>query len=198
MAIHLGALPTAIEAILRKFSGDMRPGDAIIMNDPYEGGMHLPNVITLTPAFSDGVLLGYAIAIAHHTDIGGHVPGSVPVNSVGEGVRIPSIRLQRGGVRDETLLTLIERNIRQPRDFFGDLEAQLSACRIGEKRLQAVAERYGNDVVLSTMDGLLDRSGRMARAAIAQWPDGDYSFEEFLDSDGLDGPQSRCTFTRRI
>jgi N-methylhydantoinase B len=201
MAIHLGALPTAIDAILRKFANDMRPGDAIIMNDPYEGGMHLPNVIILTPAFHNGELLGYAIAMAHHTDIGGHVPGSVPVNSrdvFGEGVRIPPMRLQRGNARDESLLTLIERNIRLPRDFFGDLEAQLSACRIGEKRLQAVAERYGSDVVLATMDGLLDRSERMARAVIAQWQDGDYSFEEFLDSDGLDGPPQRLKVTLRV
>jgi N-methylhydantoinase B len=201
MAIHLGALPTAIDAILRKFRGDMRPGDAIIMNDPYEGGMHLPNVIILTPAFSGERLLGYALVMAHHTDVGGHVPGSVPVNSrdvFGEGLRIPPMRLQRDGVRDETLLTLIERNTRLPRDFFGDLEAQLSACRIGEKRLLAVAERYGNDVVLGTMDGLLDRSERMARAVIKDFPDGDYSFEEFLDSDGLDGPPQRLKVTLRV
>jgi N-methylhydantoinase B len=201
MAIHLGALPTAIDAILRKFGDDMQPGDAIIMNDPYEGGMHLPNVIILTPAFCSGRLLGYALAMAHHTDIGGHVPGSVPVNSrdvFGEGIRIPPMRLQRDGVRDQSLLTLIERNIRLPRDFFGDLEAQLSACRIGEKRLLAVAERYEGDIVLATMNGLLDRSERMARAQISQWPDGEHSFEEFLDSDGLDGPPQRLKVTLHV
>jgi N-methylhydantoinase B len=201
MAIHLGALPTAIDAILRKFGHDMRPGDAIIMNDPYEGGMHLPNVIILTPAFANERLLGYALAMAHHTDIGGHVPGSVPVNSrdvFGEGLRIPPMRLQRDGMRDKTLLTLIERNTRLPRDFFGDLEAQLSACRLGEKRLSAVAERYGADIVLGTMDGLLDRSERMARAQIGQWPNGEYSFEEFLDSDGMDGPPQRLRVTLRV
>jgi N-methylhydantoinase B len=126
--------------------------------------------------------------MAHHTDVGGHVPGSVPVNSrdvFGEGIRIPPMRLQRDGVRDETLLTLIERNTRLPRDFFGDLEAQLSACRVGEKRLLAVAERYGLDTILATMEGLLDRSERMAHAQIARWPD--RPTEEFLDSDGMDG-----------
>ena len=201
MAIHLGALPSAINAILKKFGHDMRRGDAIIMNDPYEGGMHLPNVIILTPTFCGERLLGYSLAMAHHTDVGGHVPGSVPVNSrdvFGEGLRIPPMRLQRDGVRDESLLTLIERNTRLPRDFFGDLEAQLSACRIGEKRLLAVAERYGLDTVLATMEGLLDRSERMARAQIAQWPDGDYTFEEFLDSDGMDGGPQRLMVTLRV
>ena len=201
MAIHLGALPSAINAIVKKFGHDMRPGDAIIMNDPYEGGMHLPNVIILTPAFCGERLLGYSLAMAHHTDVGGHVPGSVPVNSrdvFGEGIRIPPMRLQRDGVRDETLLTIIERNTRLPRDFFGDLEAQLSACRIGEKRLLAVAERYGPDTILTTMESLLDRSERMARAQIAQWPDGDYSFEEFLDSDGMDGGPQRLMVTLRV
>jgi N-methylhydantoinase B len=201
MAIHLGALPTAIDSILQKFGDDMRPGDAIIMNDPYEGGMHLPNVIILTPNFSAGRLLGCSLAMAHHTDVGGHVPGSVPVNSrdiFGEGLRIPPMRLERDGVRDTTLLTLIERNTRLPRDFFGDLEAQLSACRIGEKRLNAVAQRYGCDTVLAIMDRLLDRSERITRAEIARWPDGEYSFEEFLDSDGMDGPPQRLRVTLRV
>lgn len=201
MAIHLGALPTAIDAILRKFGDDMRPGDVIIMNDAYEGGMHLPNVVILAPNFSAGRLLGYSVAMAHHTDVGGHVPGSVPVNSrdiFGEGLRIPPIRLERGGVRDTTLLTLIERNTRLPRDFFGDLEAQISACRIGEKRLDAVVKRYDCETILAAMTGLLDRSERMTRAEIARWPDGDYSFEEFLDSDGLDGPPQRLNVTLRV
>lgn len=201
MAIHLGALPTAIHAILRKFREDMRPGDAFIMNDPYEGGMHLPNVIILTPAFSADRLIGYALAMAHHTDVGGHVPGSVPVNSrdvFGEGLRIPPMRLEREGLRDTTLLTMIERNTRLPRDFFGDLEAQISACRTGEKRLNAIALRYGGDVMLATMDGLLERSERMTRAEIARWPDGDYAFEEFLDSDGMDGPPQRLRVTLRV
>ncbi len=201
MAIHLGALPTAIDAVLRHLGDDMRPGDVIIMNDAYEGGMHLPNVIILTPNFVSGRLLGYSVAMAHHTDVGGHVPGSVPVNSrdiFGEGLRIPPMRLERDGVRDTTLLTLIERNTRLPRDFFGDLEAQISACRIGEKRLEAVAKRYDCETVLAAMDGLLDRSERMTRAEIAKWPDGEYAFEEYLDSDGLDGPPQRLKVTLRV
>lgn len=191
MAIHLGALPTAINAILQKFGDDMRPGDILIMNDAYEGGMHLPNVIIMTPNFSGKRLLGYSMAMAHHTDVGGHVPGSVPVNSrdiFGEGLRIPPMRFERNGARDTTLLTLIERNTRLPRDFFGDLEAQISACRVGEKRLGAVAQRYDCETILATMEGLLERSERMTRAEIEKWPDGEYSFEELLDSDGLDGP----------
>lgn len=201
MAIHLGALPTAVEAILRRFGADLRPGDAVIMNDAYEGGMHLPNVIVLTPAFGCGEPLGYAVVMAHHTDIGGHVPGSVPVNSreiFAEGVRIPPMLLERGGERNHTLLEIIERNVRLPRDFFGDLESQLSACRTAERRLGALAQRYGNDVILAAMEGLLDRSERMARAEITALPDGDYGFEDYLDNDGMDGAPQRLAVIVRI
>jgi N-methylhydantoinase B len=200
MAIHLGALPSAVEAILGKFK-EMRPGDVYIMNDAYSGGMHLPNVILLAPCYASGELLAYAVTMAHHTDVGGHVPGSVPVNSrdvFGEGLRIAPMLLERNGERDRTLLSLIETNTRLPRDFFGDLESQVSACRTAEKRLAAIAGRYGNAIIAAAMDGLLERSERMARAEIAALPDGDYSFEEFLDSDGLDGPPQRLFVTLRI
>ena len=198
MAIHLGALPSAVESILGRFRDGMRAGDVYIMNDAYAGGMHLPNVILLAPCYAAGELLGYAVTMAHHTDVGGHVPGSVPVNSrdvFGEGLRIAPMLLERGGERDRTLLSLIETNTRLPRDFFGDLEAQASACRTAERRLAAIAARYGNAVVSAAMEGLLERSERMARAEIKQIPDGEYSFEEFLDSDGLDGPPQRLFVT---
>lgn len=202
MAIHLGALPSAVESILSRFPGEkMKPGDVVIMNDAYSGGMHLPNVILLAPCYASGELLAYAVTMAHHTDVGGHVPGSVPVNSrdvFGEGLRIAPMLLERDGERDRTLLSLIETNTRLPRDFFGDLESQVSACRTAEKRLAAIAARYGNKVIVAAMDGLLERSERMARAEIAALPDGDYSFEEFLDSDGLDGPPQRLFVTLRI
>ncbi len=205
MAIHLGALPTAVEAILKRFGGQLKPGDAVIMNDAYEGGMHLPNVILLTPAFHEGRLLGYAMVMAHHTDIGGHVPGSVPVNSreiFAEGLRIPPMFLEREAngkpQRNEVLLEIIERNVRLPRDFFGDLDSQLSACRTAERRLIALASRYGTDTVLAAQDNLLDRAERIARAEIAALPDGDYSFEDFLDNDGMDGPPQKLQVTIRI
>ncbi|HYL89934.1 MAG TPA: hydantoinase B/oxoprolinase family protein [Burkholderiales bacterium] len=202
MAIHLGALPSAVEAILARFPGSsMRPGDVYIMNDAYSGGMHLPNVILLAPCYASGALLAHAVTMAHHTDVGGHVPGSVPVNSrdvFGEGLRIAPMLLERGGERDRTLLSLIETNTRLPRDFFGDLESQVSACRTAERRLATIATRYGNGVLVAAMQGLLERSERMARAEIAALPDGDYSFEEFLDSDGLDGPPQRIAVTLRV
>jgi N-methylhydantoinase B len=201
MAIHLGALPSSVDSILNAFADQVQPGDVYIMNDPYEGGMHLPNVVLLAPTYANGELLGYAVTMCHHTDIGGHVPGSVPVNSrdvFGEGVRIPPMLLERDGERDRTLLTLIERNTRLPRDFFGDLDAQVSACKTAEKRLQAIADHYGNEIVLAAMDGLIERSERMTRAEISALPDGDYSFEDFLDSDGLGGPPQRLAVTIRI
>ncbi|MPZ44586.1 MAG: hydantoinase B/oxoprolinase family protein [Betaproteobacteria bacterium] len=201
MAIHLGALPSAVDAILRKLGAQLQPGDCAIMNDAYEGGMHLPNVILLTPCYAESDLLGYALTMAHHTDVGGHVPGSVPVNSrdiFGEGLRIPPMLLVRNGVRNDTLLALIEHNVRVPRDFFGDLESQVSACRTAEKRLQALSQRYGSHTILAVMEGLLDRSEKMARAEIAALPDGEYSFEDHLDNDGMDGPPQRLSVTIRI
>jgi N-methylhydantoinase B len=201
MAIHLGALPSAVETILAQLGADLRPGDCVIMNDAYEGGMHLPNVILLTPCFAGSERLGYAVTMAHHTDVGGHVPGSVPVNSrdiFAEGLRIPPMLLERDGERNRTLLTLIQKNVRVPRDFFGDLESQVSACRTAEKRLQALAARYGCPAILATMEGLLDRSERMARAEIMALPDGEYAFEDFLDNDGMDGPPQRLCVKIRI
>ena len=112
MAIHLGALPTAVAAMLKRFEGNLRPGDALIMNDPYEGGMHLPNIVIVTPIFCADELMGHAVAMAHMTDVGGHVPGSVPVNSrevFAEGLRIPPLLLERDGRRNETLMALIEK-----------------------------------------------------------------------------------------
>ncbi|MEK6711933.1 MAG: hydantoinase B/oxoprolinase family protein [Nitrospinota bacterium] len=201
MAIHLGALPTAVESMLRRFEGNLQPGDALILNDPYEGGMHLPNVVILTPIFVREEIVAHAVVMAHHTDVGGHVPGSVPVNSrevFAEGLRIPPLLLEREGRRDQTLLALIERNVRLPRDFYGDLEAQLTACRLGEKRLRALTGRYGADVLAITMENLLDRSERMARAEIAAIPDGTYTFEDWLDNDGQGGPPQRLCVTVRI
>ncbi|MBV9750363.1 MAG: hydantoinase B/oxoprolinase family protein [Acetobacteraceae bacterium] len=201
MAIHLGALPSAVDAILARFGAAMQQGDAFIMNDTYEGGQHLPNVVVLSPCFLGEALLGFAVAMAHHTDVGGHVPGSVPVNSrdiFGEGLRIPPMLLERAGQRDATLMTLIERNTRLPRDFFGDLDAQLSACRAAQLRLGAIARRYSAPAVLGTMQGLLERSELMTRAAIAAMPDGEYRFEDLLDSDGMDGPPQRLCVAIRV
>ncbi len=201
MAIHLGALPTAVEALLNRFGEDLRPGDALIMNDPYEGGMHLPNIVLLTPIFASEELIGHAVAMAHMTDVGGHVPGSVPVGSrevFAEGLRIPPMILEREGKRDRTLMTLIEKNTRLPRDFFGDLQAQLTAGRVGARRLQTLASRYGNDVIAAAMGGLLDRSERMAREEIAALPDGTYTFEDWLDNDGLDGPPQKLCVSVHI
>ena len=201
MAIHLGALPTAVAAMLKRFEGNLRPGDALIMNDPYEGGMHLPNIVLVTPIFCADELMGHAVAMAHMTDVGGHVPGSVPVNSrevFAEGLRIPPLLLERDGKRDETLMALIEKNSRLPRDFFGDLEAQITACRLGERRFSALARRYGNEVMRAAMAGLLDRSEKMARAEIAAMPDGVYPFEDWLDNDGMDGGPQRLFVTITI
>ena len=201
MAIHLGALPTAVAAMLKRFEGNLRPGDALIMNDPYEGGMHLPNIVIVTPIFCADELMGHAVAMAHMTDVGGHVPGSVPVNSrevFAEGLRIPPLLLERDGRRDQTLMALIEKNSRLPRDFFGDLEAQITACRLGGRRFSDLARRYGNEVMRSAMAGLLDRSEKMARAEIAAMPDGVYSFEDWLDNDGMDGGPQRLFVTVTI
>ncbi len=187
--------------MLNTFRDELTPGDVYIINDPYEGGMHLPNVVLLAPIFVGIDLLGHAVVLAHHTDIGGAVPGSVPVGSrevFAEGLRIPPMVLERHGARNRTLLTLLEKNVRLPRDVFGDLNAQITSCRLGEQRLQRLAAKYGLTAVQAAMTGVLNRSERMARAEIASLPDGDYTFEDYLDNDGLDGPRQVLRVTLRI
>src|SRR5712691_10124465 len=135
IAQHLGAIPEAMAAVLAKFGDDLNDGDAVIMNDPYHGGMHLPDIFMFMPLFFGCKRRAFAVVICHHTDVGGRVPGSNASDSTEiyqEGLRIPPLKLYDRGTRNDTLHALIERNVRVPDRVCGDLSAQYAACHIAE------------------------------------------------------------------
>ena len=187
--LHLGSVPTALREVLERFEGDIHPGDLFILNDPYAGGMHLPDVFIFKPIFCDGERLAFAATVCHHVDVGGRVPGSNASDSTEiyqEGLRIPPIKLYERGVRNDTLWQIIETNVRLPVQIFGDLRAQLAACNIAEKQFNELVDHYGIDVTKHYMHAVIDYAERMARAAIRELPDGAFSFEDWIDDDGIE------------
>jgi N-methylhydantoinase B len=186
---HLGSIPTALESIMRHFGNDMAPGDVFIMNDPFDGGMHLPDIFVIKPLYVEGRRLAFAATVCHHTDVGGRVPGSNASDSTevyAEGLRIAPLKMYEAGKRNDTLFTFIEKNVRVPVKVFGDLRAQLAACHIAERQFLDLVRRYGAEAVTAYMGEVIDYAERLTRAAIAQLPDGVYSFEDWIDDDGID------------
>jgi len=186
---HLGSMPTAIAALKAAFGSNIHPGDVLVLNDPFEGGMHLPDIFAFKPIFCDGEILAYAGTVCHHTDIGGRVPGSNASDSTEiyqEGLRIPPLKLYERGNPNETLLALMARNVRVPVKVLGDLRAQLAACHIGERSLLELAGQYGSGKVRRYMAELIDYAERLTRAAIGALPDGTFEFLDHIDDDGVD------------
>jgi N-methylhydantoinase B len=186
---HLGSIPTALDATMRHFRDDMRPGDVFIMNDPFDGGMHLPDIFVFKPIYVGDRRLAFAATICHHTDVGGRVAGSNASDSTEiyqEGLRIPPLKMYDAGRRNETLFAMIEKNVRLPVKVFGDLRAQLAACHIAERQFLELVERYDADTVADYMQEVIDYAERVTRAAIRDLPDGEFSFEDWIDDDGVD------------
>ena len=200
---HLGSIPTALGAVLGHFEGDMGPGDVFIMNDPFDGGMHLPDIFIFKPIYVEGQRLAFAATVCHHTDVGGRVAGSNASDSTEiyqEGLRIPPLKMYERGKRNETLFALIEKNVRVPVRVVGDLRAQLAACHIAERQFLELVERYGAAATEAYMAEVIDYAERLTRAAIGELPDGVYSFEDWIDDDGIDfGKPIRLfvTFTKK-
>jgi N-methylhydantoinase B len=189
LPVHLGSIPDAMAAVLGRYQGKVRPGDVFILNDPYEGGTHLPDLYVCQPVFLGDEPLGFVCCIAHHTDIGGRVAGGNACDSTEiyqEGLRVPPLRLYDRGELNDGFLRMLERNVRIPHKVLGDLRGQLAACHIGEQGLLGLVDRFGRGAVLGAFDDLLDYSERLARAEIASWPDGRYEFVDYLDDDGID------------
>jgi N-methylhydantoinase B len=188
IALHLGAVPVAMDHVLQRYGNDMRPGDVIVLNDPYEGGMHLPDLFMFKPIFADGTLEGFAVAICHHTDVGGRVPGSNASDSTEifqEGLRIPAVKLYEAGEPNDMLFRLIEKNVRVPDIVRGDIDAQFAACRVGEREFVKLLDRYGRAVARGYLNELMDYAERLTREEIARWPDGTYRFTDYIDDDGF-------------
>ena len=186
---HLGSIPTALESIMRHFGDDMAEGDVFIMNDPFDGGMHLPDIFVFKPLYHAGRRLAFAATVCHHTDVGGRVAGSNASDSTeiyAEGLRIPPLKFYERGRRNETIVAFIEKNVRLPVQVFGDLRAQLAACHIAERQFAELVARYGADQVEAYMVETVDYAERLTRAALSNLPDGQWTFEDWIDDDGVD------------
>lgn len=193
--VHLGAMPASVAAAVERCA-PFQPGDVVILNDPYLGGNHLPDITLVSPVFIGDAArpraARYFVASrAHHADVGGMSPGSMPLSTelYQEGIIIPPIKLLAGGRRNEAVWQVILRNVRTPWERDGDLAAQLAAHEIGERRLTEIVERYGLDETGRQADALIGYSETLTREAIRRMPDGVYSFEDALDDDGQsEGP----------
>ena len=201
MPVHLGAMPLSVRAVMDAF--DLGPGDVALVNDPFRGGTHLPDITAVAPVFikHSRKPAFYLANRAHHADVGGMSPGSMPLarEIYQEGIRLPPILIQRAGAIDGDLLRMILANVRTPEEREGDLRAQLMSIKRGEVRLHELVTKYGAPRVAKNMRALQDYSERMMRAAIAKLRPGIYKFEDCLDSDGITlrrpGVDSRRTIT---
>lgn len=212
--VHLGAMPASVRAAVDRCA-PFRPGDVVILNDPYLGGNHLPDITLVSPVFSRSVIsrsvdqsrtdplntdplntvLFYVASRAHHADVGGMSPGSMPLSTelYQEGIIIPPIKLIDGGARNEAVWQIILRNVRTPWERDGDLAAQLAAHATGATRLTEIVQRYGLEETLRQARGLIGYAESLTRAAIRLIPDGKYTFMDYLDDDGQsDAPVPIC------
>lgn len=188
IALHLGAIPEAMAEVRKRYGDALAPGDAVIVNDPYQGGMHLPDIFMFVPFFYREELEGFCVVICHHTDVGGRVPGSNASDSTEvyqEGLRIPVVKLYERGVVNDIMERVIAQNVRVPDRVLGDLRAQYAASQVGVRELTALFDRYGRDDARRYFAELLDYAERLTREEIRRWPKGTFHFEDFIDDDGL-------------
>ena len=188
MPVHLGAMPKSVESALSDL-GPLDAGDVVCLNDPFRGGTHLPDITLISPVhdLDRGTPLGYVASRAHHSDVGGMSPGSMPLarEIYQEGLRIPPVHLYREGVRREGVWNLILANVRTPIERSGDLDAQLAALHAGATRLLEIVKRRGTQETLAAMDALIGYADRLVEAGLAQMEPGEYDAEEFMDDDGF-------------
>lgn len=188
MPVHLGAMPFSVAAAIDRFPpAELEPGDAVLLNDPFRGGAHLPDLTLVTPVFVDETIVAYAANRAHHADIGGSRAGSVAADSTEiyqEGIRIPPVKLYEAGEVNETAMDVILANVRTPDERRGDLRAQETANQTGRQRFSELVEKYGADSLTAALEEIKDYSERRMRTELESLPDGTYRFEDVLDDDG--------------
>ncbi|MFZ9858726.1 MAG: hydantoinase B/oxoprolinase family protein [Roseiflexaceae bacterium] len=184
--VHLGAMPRSVEAAIRE-CGPLQPGDVVLLNDPFCGGTHLPDFTSVAPVYVGTTLVAYSATRAHHADVGGMTPGSMPLSQsiYQEGIIIPPIRLIDRGVRNEAVFALIVRNSRTSDERSGDLAAQLACHAIAQERVCELVDRMGIASFAQATVALISYGERRMQQLIASIPNGVYAAEEFLDSDGI-------------
>ena len=186
LPLHLGAIPRAVEAFLKAFPDGLAAGDVAVLNDPYAGGMHLPDLFVAAPAFDGPRLMGYAVVVAHHVDVGGRVPGGSASDNreiFEEGLRLPPVLLRSGGRPVPFVETVIRANVRLPDMLWHDLEAQVASALLGSRRLAEIAIR--TPAFEAGLEAILAYGRRRLEAVLAGWPAGSYEFEDVEDHDGL-------------
>lgn len=189
MPVHLGSMPMSVRTAVNTL--DLAPGDVAILNDPYGGGTHLPDITMVMPVYLDEGQVRtpffYVASRAHHADVGGHYPGSMgPCREIyQEGIRIPPVRIMKGGEVLRDVLDLVLYNVRTPAEREGDLTAQIGSCRIGCERLRELVGKYGQAIVEKYIGELLKYSERLMRAELKRMPEGEFRAEDFLDGDGV-------------
>ena len=200
LPVHLGSAPPSLAAA--RAAVDMGPGDVVVLNDPYQGGTHLPDITLVAPVFLAGRDAPdfYVLDRAHHADVGGATPGSMaPARDVhGEGLRIPPVRLVRGGQVDAELLSLLRANMRVPAEREGDLLAQWAACRVGQQRLEEMVAEHGRDEVVRHGALLRDWTADLMAALLRRLPRGRYAFEDTLEWEGPDGGEVTLRLTIEV
>lgn len=197
--VHLGSMPASVAAAVAEFE-EFFPGDVVVLNDPYHGGTHLPDITMISPVFAGGDLRYFAASRAHHADVGGMSPGSLPLSTelYQEGVIIPPIKLQLSGWMNDGAMALIIANSRNPEERRGDIEAQLAAHRVGERRLRDMMVQHGVERAGEHAAALLDYARKMTEAVIAAIPDGVYRYQDALEGDGQDEFEIPIQVTLRV
>src|SRR5262249_8854374 len=173
---------------LEKFGSDINPNDVIMLNDPYSGMSHMPDCGIIAPVFWRGRLVAFTPTYSHHTDMGGRFPGSFTsagMSSFEEGVRIPLVKLYDRGKRNEAIVDLISANVRNPEEWFGDVEAKIAGCRKGAEEVGRLLDKYGLETYAATCEYLQQYAERATRAAIRAIPPGEYRADDVFEDDGL-------------
>lgn len=187
---QIGGMPVLIENCIKELPiEDMKPGDVILHNDPYRGGLHVPEHTVFKPIFIDGEVIGFAVAIGHLAEIGGMTPGGFAGEATSifqEGLRLPPVKIIQEGKDNEEVWKIMLANVRTPRYNYGDLRALISAADLGEERLTELIQKYGKEFFLKTVDDLMDYSEQRMRAEIAEIPNGHYEFEDYVENDGIE------------
>ena len=190
LPIFVGAMAFAVKAVIDKVArdGHLEADDTFIFNDPYEGGTHLNDVRLVRPLMRAGKVFAWLASVGHWLDVGGNVPGNFnakATESFQEGFRIPPVKLIRAGILQQDIVDILAANSRVPQSNWGDLNGQLNALDLGERRLQALLDEYGDETVATALATLSARAETLMRANIMALPDGTYSYDDFLDNDGV-------------
>lgn len=201
MPVHLGAMPMSVEAAIAEL-GILQRGDVVALNDPFRGGTHLPDITLVKPVFvsSSSQPEAFLAVRAHHSDVGGIAPGSMPLarEIFQEGLRIPPVRLLRAEQRDDDLWRMLLANVRTPEERAGDLAAQIGCLAVGERRLEEMVASRGAAEVVTAMDAIVDYGERLLRAGIARIPDGEYTADDVLEDDGFGNTNLRIRAHVRV